>query len=133
MDVTQLQQALTNVAMNGIQAMAPGGELRVHVERLHAAPPAGLGASAGEYACIAVEDHGVGIPAANVPHVFEPFFTTKDVGDGTGLGLSVTWGIVREHGGWIEVASRPGQGTTFRLFLSLGCAGLEAAAHEAGA
>ena len=129
-DVTQLQQALTNVAMNGIQAMQPGGVLRVGVECVRAAPPAGHGGAVGEYACIRVADEGVGIPAEDVPHVFEPFFTTKEVGDGTGLGLSVTWGIVREHGGWIEVTSHPGEGTTFRLFLAL--AGAGAAAPDAG-
>lgn len=116
-DATQLQQALTNVAMNGIQAMRGGGELRVTVERGPAVPPPDHGATPGEYACIRIEDQGAGIPAEQIPHVFEPFFTTKDVGEGTGLGLSVAWGIVREHGGWIDVASQPGHGTTFRLYL----------------
>ncbi len=116
-DATQLQQALTNVAMNGIQAMRGGGELRVAVERAHAVPPPGHGAAPGEYACIRVDDQGAGIPADQIPHVFEPFFTTKDVGEGTGLGLSVAWGILREHGGWIDVASTPGRGTSFRLYL----------------
>lgn len=118
-DANQLQQALTNVAMNGIQAMRPGGELRVTVGRACATPPAGHGGAPGEYACIAVADQGDGIAPGDIPHVFEPFFTTKDVGEGTGLGLSVTWGIVREHGGWIDVASAPGHGTTFRIHLAL--------------
>lgn len=117
-DATQLQQALTNVAMNGIQAMrGSGGELRVTVERTHAVPPPDHGATPGEYACIRVDDQGAGIPAEQIPHVFEPFFTTKGVGEGTGLGLSVAWGIVREHGGWIDVASEPGRGASFRLYL----------------
>lgn len=116
-DVNQLQQALTNVAMNGIQSMRPGGELRVAVERVFASPPPGHGGAPGDYACIRVEDEGSGIPADQVPHVFEPFFTTKGVGEGTGLGLSVAWGIVREHGGWIDVTSEPGRGTCFRLYL----------------
>ncbi len=122
-DVNQFQQALTNVAMNGIQAMPKGGELRVMVERAFASPPAGHGGSPGEYACVCIHDDGIGIPAADIPHLFEPFFTTKEVGNGTGLGLSVTWGIVREHGGWIDVASEPGRGTSFRLFLSLAANG----------
>jgi signal transduction histidine kinase len=116
-DVNQLQQALTNVAMNGIQAMRPGGELRVTVERAFAAPPPDHGGAPGEYACILVEDDGDGIAPEQIPHVFEPFFTTKDVGEGTGLGLSVAWGIVREHGGWIDVTSRVGRGTCFLLYL----------------
>ncbi|MEB2285055.1 MAG: hypothetical protein B6D46_09955 [Polyangiaceae bacterium UTPRO1] len=118
-DGNQMQQALTNVAMNGLQAMRPGGELRASVSRIWATPPAGNGGVPGEYACIAIQDQGGGIPPEDIPHVFEPFFTTKDVGEGTGLGLSVTWGIVREHGGWIDVASEAGCGTTFRIYLAL--------------
>jgi len=116
-DANQLQQALTNVAMNGIQAMRGGGRLRVRVERTPAAPPAGHGGVPGEYACIRITDEGGGIPTDQIPHIFEPFFTTKDVGEGTGLGLSVAWGIVREHGGWIDVESVVGQGTRFSLYL----------------
>jgi signal transduction histidine kinase len=116
-DANQLQQALTNVAMNGIQSMRAGGWLRVRVERAVATPPADHGGPAGEYACIRIEDEGAGIPAHQIPHVFEPFFTTKDVGEGTGLGLSVAWGIVSEHGGWIDVESRVGQGTRFSVYL----------------
>jgi signal transduction histidine kinase len=116
-DATQLQQALTNVAMNGIQAMQHGGALRVTVGTAVAAPPVAHGGAAARYAFIAIADDGVGIPPDQLPHVFEPFFTTKDVGEGTGLGLSVAWGIVREHGGWIDVASEPGRGTTFRIYL----------------
>ena len=62
-------------------------------------------------------DVGEGIEPSNLGHVFEPFFTTKDVGEGTGLGLAVTYGIIREHGGWIAVASEVGRGTEFRIYL----------------
>jgi signal transduction histidine kinase len=116
-DANQLQQAITNVAINGIQSMGGGGRLDVRVERTLRTPPAGHEGRAGEYVCIRIEDQGSGIPAQQIPHIFEPFFTTKDVGEGTGLGLSVAWGIVHEHGGWIDVESRVGEGTRFSLYL----------------
>ena len=75
-----------------------------------AATPAGFFA-------VEVQDHGVGIPEENIPQLFEPFFTTKEIGVGTGLGLSIAYGIVQEHGGWIEVASRVGEGSCFTVFL----------------
>ena len=68
---------------------------------------------------VEVEDNGSGIDPAHLPHIFEPFFTTKPVGQGTGLGLSLTYGIVRDHGGTIDVESPPGQGACFTVFLPL--------------
>jgi signal transduction histidine kinase len=70
--------------------------------------------------CLRVRDTGAGIAPEHLQHVFEPFFTTKDVGEGTGLGLAVAYGIIREHGGWIAVESRVGFGTTFSVFLPTG-------------
>ena len=67
--------------------------------------------------CIEVRDQGEGIAADHLPRIFEPFFTTKQVGEGTGLGMSVSYGIVREHGGWIDVESTPGQGSRFTVCL----------------
>ena len=69
------------------------------------------------FVCLSVSDTGTGIDEANLSHVFEPFFTTKEPGKGVGLGLSAAYGIIRAHGGWIEVDSAPGRGSTFRLYL----------------
>jgi signal transduction histidine kinase len=116
-DAGQIQQALTNLVMNGIQAMSRGGELTVSLTREHREPPPARGGPAGDWLAMRVRDQGDGIRPEDLPHVFEPFFTTKDVGEGTGLGLSVTWGIVEEHGGWIEVESELGKGTSFTVYL----------------
>lgn len=118
-DVGQIQQALTNLIVNGIQAMPKGGKLSVGVHREQAVPPADHDGRPGEYLCLWVEDQGVGMTDEVRAHVFEPFYTTKDVGEGTGLGLSVAYGIAREHGGWIGVESEPGRGSRFSIYLPL--------------
>ncbi|AUX42344.1 histidine kinase [Sorangium cellulosum] len=117
-DAGQMQQVLTNLVINGIHAMKRGGELTVRVERARARPPADHGGPEGEHLAVRVIDQGEGIAPADVPRIFEPFFTTKDVGEGTGLGLSVSYGIVREHGGWIDVQSEPDRGSTFTVYLA---------------
>jgi two-component system, NtrC family, sensor kinase len=119
-DSGQIQQVLTNLMVNGIQAMPRGGVLRVSVGTQRATPPADHGGGAGNYRAITIADQGEGIPAEHLPHLFEPFFTTKDVGEGTGLGLAVAYGIVREHDGWIGVESQPGHGSSFTIFLPVG-------------
>ena len=110
-----------NLAVNARDAMPEGGSLRIGTAdevvddaraRLHP------DASPGRYVCLRVSDTGSGIAPKNLPHVFEPFFTTKKPGEGTGLGLATVFGIVRQHGGWIEVQSEPGRGTDFRVFLA---------------
>ncbi len=116
-DAAQMQQVLTNLLMNAIQAMPDGGVVEVDVARVRAEPPPELGRPGGEHLCLRVRDDGRGIAPEHLSHVFEPFFTTKDVGAGTGLGLAVAYGIVRDHGGWIDVESRPGAGATFRVYL----------------
>jgi len=100
--------------------MPLGGELTIRTEvRLvdpvyqRSQPQARL----GEYVCLTVHDNGAGISAENLPRIFEPFFTTKDVARGSGLGLATVHGIVQQHHGWIEVESRPEDGTTFRVFF----------------
>jgi signal transduction histidine kinase/FixJ family two-component response regulator len=119
-DVGMLEQVLVNLAVNARDAMPKGGQLLIVTEttRLDAAyattHPA---ASAGEFVCLSVTDTGTGIATEHLPHIFEPFFTTKDVGKGTGLGLATAYGIVQQHQGWIEVSSKPGVGSTFRIFL----------------
>jgi signal transduction histidine kinase len=128
-DQAQIQQAVMNVVVNGIQAMTSGGRLVVRLLERDATPPAGFEGAPGAHACIEIEDEGPGIPPGELGRIFEPFFTTKPVGDGTGLGLSVSYGIVGEHGGWFEVESAVGRGTVFRIYLPLATgAGVEAAA-----
>lgn len=119
-DPGQLQQVLLNLAMNGIQAMPDGGPLLLQLMRQEAATgPGAEAAESGPWCMIRVEDRGLGIAPQDLPHIFDPFFTTKEVGQGTGLGLSIAYGIVEEHGGWIEVASIPGEGSVFTVFLPL--------------
>jgi len=116
-DQSQMQQALANVVLNGIQAMRSGGTLRVDIGRAHGCPPDVPNATPEDYLCVTVADEGPGITPDVLPHVFEPFFTTKDVGEGTGLGLPVAHGILQEHGGWIAVESEVGRGTRFSLYV----------------
>ena len=116
-NATQLEQVLTNLIVNGVQAMPEGGRLGVRVGLGQARCPAN-GAEA-TWAVVSVSDSGTGIREEDRPRLFEPFFTTKAVGQGTGLGLSVVHGIVTEHGGWIEVESAPGKGSTFTVHLPL--------------
>jgi len=121
-DGHQLEQVLMNFATNARDAMPVGGRLSIAAEcvQLDQAFVAahGLGAP-GPYARITVTDTGKGMEQKILDKIFEPFFTTKEVGKGTGLGLAVVYGIIREHQGHIEAASEPGKGTTFRFFLPL--------------
>ncbi|MHA7634489.1 sensor histidine kinase [Corallococcus sp. M7] len=126
-DAGQFQQVLTNLVMNGLHAMNQPGTLRVRSQVLRATPPADVGGVEQDWVRLDVEDEGTGIPADVLPHVFEPFFTTKDVGEGTGLGLSVSYGMVRDHGGWIDVKSEPGRGSCFSIYLPPGTHACQAA------
>ncbi|APR86412.1 sensor histidine kinase [Minicystis rosea] len=119
-DAEQAQQALTNVVVNAIQAMPRGGDIVVTLKRERARPPADHGGPEADYLALSVRDQGDGIPDDVKDHIFEPFFTTKPVGEGTGLGLSVAYGIISEHGGWIQVDSHPGEGSTFTFYFPCG-------------
>jgi signal transduction histidine kinase len=119
-DPAQLQQAIANLIVNAVDAMPLGGPVTVGVTHEIARAPADAGGVETDCARIDVVDSGEGIRPEALPHIFEPFFTTKEVGEGTGLGLSVTYGIVKEHKGWIEVRSEPGRGSRFSILLPLG-------------
>jgi len=116
-DPSQLQQVLLNLAVNARDAMPRGGrlEFRTRRETIGPEPAGGLGPPPGEYVVLEVADTGVGIDAETRARMFEPFFTTKEVGHGAGLGLAIVHGIVTGGGGFIDVESEPGRGTTFRL------------------
>ncbi|MBE7212474.1 MAG: response regulator, partial [Gluconacetobacter diazotrophicus] len=120
-DRTQLQNALINLALNAADAMPGGGELRIHVSCavLPADEPrlAEQELPPGEYLRIVVSDTGHGIAPEDLERVFEPFFTTKPPGAGTGLGLSMVYGFVRQSRGGVAISSTPGQGTAISLFL----------------
>jgi two-component system NtrC family sensor kinase len=117
-DEHQIEQALVNLIVNAMQAMPSGGTVHVASRGRRARPP-GDGGPDGPFACVTVVDHGTGIAADDVPRLFEPFFTTKAPGEGTGLGLAVAHGIVRDHGGWIEVESELGRGSRFTFYLPM--------------
>jgi signal transduction histidine kinase len=116
-DGGQMQQVLTNLLMNALQSMDAPGTVRLEASRQRVSPPPGVDGGEGDYVRLDVVDEGSGIAAEVLPHIFEPFFTTKGVGEGTGLGLSVSYGIVRDHGGWIAVETAPGKGSRFSVFL----------------
>ena len=122
-DLGMMEQIIVNLAVNARDAMVRGGQLilnasavdidEAHLQNNPEARP-------GPFVCLSVTDTGSGISAENLSRIFEPFFTTKPVGKGTGLGLSTVYGIVKQHQGWIEVASEVGRGTTFNVFLPRG-------------
>lgn len=121
-DHAQIQQVLTNLIVNAIQASPQGAQVLIRIGRERVRPPGERGIGEAEYAFVRVVDRGHGIVPANLPHVFDPFFTTKQVGEGTGLGLAVSYGIVRDHDGWIVARSEPGEGSEFTVFLPLAAA-----------
>jgi PAS domain S-box-containing protein len=119
-DPNHLHQVLMNLAINARDAMLAGGKLTIET-RLVRRPFEDLGRQgirpAGQHVLLAVTDNGAGMDAETQAHIFEPFFTTKDSGKGTGLGLATVYGIVQQHGGWIDVYTEVGQGTTFKIYF----------------
>jgi 3-dehydroquinate dehydratase type I len=120
LDGPKIKQVLMNLIMNAKQAIRDKGVIRVVTRYDHRAK---LGK-------VQVHDRGCGIPSEQLPRIFDPFFTTKETGEGTGLGLSVSYGIVKDHGGEISVESEPGRGSTFTV--SLPVVGEQQGSHEEG-
>ena len=119
-DATQLHQILMNLCVNARDAMPQGGTLQISAENLlidEQYAKMHLDASVGPYVVVTVADTGTGIPSDILHRIFDPFFTTKEVGKGTGLGLSAVLGIVKSHGGFVDVQSEVNQGSQFKVFL----------------
>jgi PAS domain S-box-containing protein len=126
-DPAMLEQVIMNLVVNAREAMPKGGRLSIttQTELLgRAAAVRNAEAREGRFVVLTLTDTGCGMDTVTLNRLFEPFFTTKGVGKGTGLGLATVYGIVKQHNGWLEVGSKVGQGTTFRIFFP-------AAAHVA--
>jgi CheY-like chemotaxis protein len=118
-DQGQIRQALLNLFVNAWQAMPDGGDLYIQTDNLildakYCRP---FEAASGRYAKVSVTDTGVGMDAATREKIFDPFFTTKDMAQGSGLGLASVYGIIKNHGGLIDVSAEKGEGTTFHISL----------------
>ena len=128
-DPTQFHQVLLNLAINARDAMPAGGKLTIAFQN-HAVDPvyAGLNPDArvGPHVLVQVTDTGTGIAPEIIGRIFDPFFTTKPPGLGTGLGLATTFGIIKSHGGFINVYSEPGKGSTFKFYLPASATGEQA-------
>ncbi|MGH7267151.1 MAG: PAS domain S-box protein [Candidatus Rokuibacteriota bacterium] len=116
----QMEQVVLNLALNARDAMPDSGRLRIETSEVdldESAVKSRGGTRAGRYVLLSVRDTGCGMPPETQAHLFEPFFTTKEPGQGTGLGLAIVYGVVTQAGGFIGVDSRPGRGTTFRIYF----------------
>jgi two-component system cell cycle sensor histidine kinase/response regulator CckA len=132
-DLNQFEQVVMNLAVNARDAMPNGGKLSIRTANVSASDAARLnvnGMPAADYVMVEVVDSGTGMTPEVLGKIFEPFFTTKEVGKGTGLGLSTVFGIVKQSGGFIDVDSKVGQGTTFRIYLPRYVPGVEEIPEE---
>lgn len=130
-DPGQMEQVIMNLAVNARDAMPAGGRLTIRTANadLGEGEAAEHGVAAGPYVMLSVSDTGAGMDKETVARVFEPFFTTKEPGEGTGLGLAMVYGIVKQSGGDVRVLTAPGRGTTFKIYLPRLTKGVEAAAE----
>jgi PAS domain S-box-containing protein len=116
-DAGQLETAILNLAINARDAMPKGGRLLIETHNVTIEPGASGEPPAGDYVMIAISDNGVGMTADVKARAFDPFFTTKDFGKGSGLGLSMVYGFVRQSGGYVTIYSEPGHGTSVKLYF----------------
>ncbi len=116
-DRNQVESALINLAVNARDAMPSGGSLSISLDAQEFGPERRQGMRPGIYTRLTVRDTGIGIPTEQLPHIFEPFYTTKAIGKGTGLGLAMVFGAASQNGGFVEVESELGRGTSFYLYL----------------
>jgi PAS domain S-box-containing protein len=119
-DIGMIEQIIVNLVVNARDAMPRGGKLLITTDITNvdlAYTHTHLEARAGKFVSLTVSDTGTGITPEHLPRIFEPFFTTKESGKGTGLGLAMVYGIVKQHQGWVEVSSRVGEGSIFKVFL----------------
>ncbi len=119
-DQVNIEQVVINLAVNARDAMGDGGRLKIKTENVIIGEEEAAktpNARACRAVCLTIKDNGTGMDPNTVSRIFEPFFTTKEAGKGSGLGLAVVYGIVKQHGGWITVKSSPGKGTTFGVFI----------------